>query len=871
MSDKKENIELKKGEIKDVNIVDEMESSYINYAMSVIVSRALPDVRDGLKPVQRRILYAMTKLGYYPNKAHKKSARTVGEVMGKYHPHGDVSIYDAMVRLAQDFNVRYPLVDGQGNFGSIDGDSPAAMRYTEAKMHKHALEIVEDLDKSTVNYVENYDGSEEEPVILPSRIPTMLLNGADGIAVGMATKIPPHNLTELIDGINYIIDEGNSIEEEKDTKIDYKEDIKNTDDLENLPKNRFPEFSTDVELEKIMEFIPAPDFPTGGEIYNQEEIKVAYATGKGKVVMRGVAEIEEASHGKYKIIISEIPYQVNKARLVSKIAQLVKDKKVEGISDLRDESNRLGIRVVVDIKRDGRPKTILNKLFKYTEMQKNFNANMLALVNGEPKVLNLLRILELFVQHRQEIVIRRSEYELAKAREREHILEGYMIALDNIDEIIDLIRNSADSNVAKEKLIERFELSEIQAQAILDMQLRRLAALEREKIETEYKEIKETISNLLKILTTPERVLSIISEELEEIKDKYGDERRSKVHKGKVGEFDETDLIAKEEVIVTVSKQGYIKRIKSGAYSKQKRGGVGKKFMTTKDEDTVEHVFTTSTHDDILFFTNKGRVFSEKVYKIPEYGRTAKGQPLINIVNVEQDELVTSILTRNPEGSVLDEDTIQEGETESENQGRDYKYLCFATKKGIVKKTEISEFENIRSNGLIAINLNDDDELAWVKPTTGDDEILLITKDARSIRFDEGDVRATGRNTMGVIGIKFKSDNDEVISADVIRKNEDLVLTVSKNGYGKVTKIEQYPNQNRGGQGVYAARVTKKTGPIVASRILDHPELELLLMSENGQAVRIETNNLPERNRQTSGVTLMRLRKGDAVSAIAVI
>ncbi len=866
-----DNNKLEQKNVRDVNIVDEMQSSYINYAMSVIIARALPSVRDGLKPVQRRILYAMNSLGYLPSKAYKKSARTVGEVMGKYHPHGDSSIYEAMVRMAQDFNMRYELVDGQGNFGSIDGDSAAAMRYTEARMHKHSLEVVSDIDKNTVNFVETYDGSTEEPEILPSKLPNLLLNGADGIAVGMATKIPPHNLGEIIDGIVLLIKDGNKSEDNKDQKIDYEKVILTQEDLKKLPQDRFPKFKSEIELNEMMEVIPGPDFPTGAEIYDKKEIELAYATGKGRILMRGVAKIEENKKGKFQIIISEIPYQVNKARLVAKIAELVKNKKLEGISDLRDESNRLGLRVVIDLKRDAKPKTVLNKLYKYTELQKAFNANMLALVDGEPRVLNLIRILELFIEHRQEIIIRRSEYQLAKAREREHILEGLMIALDNLDEVISTIRNSKDSDTAKENLIKKFKLTEIQAQAILDMQLRRLAALERQKIEDEYKEIKKTIKDLIEILSTPEKVLSIAKDELMEIKEKYADKRRTKVFKGKVGEFNEEDLVAKEEVIVTISRQGYIKRMKTNTYKIQRRGGVGKKGMATKEDDVVEHVFTCNTHDEILFFTNKGRVFVEKVYNIPEFSRQAKGQALINLINLEQGELINSILTRSTDGKFLDEDVIQENEEAKEKEGNDYKYLFMATKRGLVKKTKIEEFENIRSNGLISIKLNDNDQLSWVKPTTGDNEIILVTKSGRSIRFNEDDVRATGRDTMGVIGIKFKKPEDEVITADIIRKDEDFMLTVSENGYGKTTLLEQYPLQRRGGQGVYSAKVNTKTGDLAAARILDHPKLELLIMTEHGQAVKIPTQALPQRNRQTAGVRLIRIKSGDHVAAIAIV
>ncbi|KXK09579.1 MAG: DNA gyrase subunit A [Candidatus Dojkabacteria bacterium] len=854
--------------IKEQNITEEMRSSYINYAMSVIVARALPDVKDGLKPVQRRILYAMYKQGFLPSSSYKKSARTVGEVIGKYHPHGDTAVYDAMVRMAQDFSYRYILIDGQGNFGSIDGDSAAAMRYTESRLHKNAIRILTDLEKKTVDFVSTYDGTHNEPVILPSLLPNLLLNGAEGIAVGMATKIPPHNLGELVDAMVEMINKGEATTTDE---IDYSylDTIKTVADIDNLSNERFPHFNSEVEISEILKHIPGPDFPTGAEIYDQEEIKRAYMTGRGRILMRAIAKIEENKSGKFQIIITALPYQVNKANLVSKIAELVKDKKIEGISDIRDESNKLGIRIVIDLKRDSKPKTLLNKLYKYTEMQKAFNANMLALVNGEPKLLNLKRILELFIEHRQEIIIRRSEYDLARAREREHILEGLMIALDNLDEVINTIRSSKDVDIAKENLMKKFKLSEIQSQAILDMQLRRLAALERQKIEEEYKQIKITIADLLALLSSASTILKTIVDELTELKEKSGDIRRTKVHKGKVGEFNEEDLIAKEEVIVTISEQGYIKRMKQDTYTLQKRGGVGKKGMTTKEDDGVAHILSCNTHDEILFFTSKGRMFNLRVYDIPEFGRTARGQAVINLINIEQDETIQSVLTRNPDGRIYDEDITQEGETKTES-GK-YKFLFMATRHGIVKKTSLEEFANIRANGLIAIKLSDGDELAWVKPTTGKDEIMLITRKARCIRFKEADVRETGRATMGVKGITFKFKEDEVIVMDVIRKLEEFVLSVSELGYGKVTDLSEFPTQNRGGMGVFTARVNKKTGDLASARIIDHPDLELLIITQSGLAVRIPTNELPKRSRQTAGVRLMKMKSDDTVTAIAII
>ncbi len=853
------------------SITDEMKNAYINYAMSVIVARALPDVRDGLKPVQRRILYSMFKLGIVPSGGYKKSARTVGDVIAKYHPHGDVAVYDAMVRMAQEFNMRYLLVDGQGNFGSIDGDSPAAMRYTEAKLHKISMELLDGLRSNTVDYVSNYDGNTIEPVLMPARIPNLLLNGADGIAVGMATKIPPHNLTELVASINIALKMGKSVYTSQDTSGLYAQNIRTEEDLKTLSKDRFPKFETDAELTDLMKALPGPDFPTGGEMYDRQAIQEMYATGRGRVIMRAVANIEEVRGGRYQIVISEIPYQVIKERLVAKIADLVKDKKILGISDIRDESNRVGMRIVVEIKRDGKPKTVLNKLYKFTEMQKSFSANMLALVDGEPIVITLVNYMKYFVSHRQEIIIRNKEYDLAKAREREHILEGLMIALDNLDEVIATIRSSKDAETAKGNLIERFKLSEIQAQAILDMQLRRLAALERQKIEEEYKEIQKLISDLLDILSKPERVLSIIEADMLEISEKFGDKRRTKVFKGKVGEFSEEDLVASEDVAVTVSKQGYIKRVIGDSYQLQKRGGVGKRATASKEDDSISHLFWCNTHDDIMFFTNKGRVFIQKVYEIPEFSRTARGQAIVNLINIDQGEKITSILTKKKEGHITDEDMQQEGEVKKEAAVGPYKYLFMATAKGTVKKTLLTEYENIRSNGLIAIKLAAGDELTWVKPTRGDNTVILVTKEGRSIKFSEKDVRETGRASMGVRGIRLKSASDIVISADVVRKDEDLLLTISEKGFGKVTKTKQFTKQGRGGQGIFAARLTDKTGKLVAARLIDHPQKELLIMSSDGQAVRIKTDDLPERNRQTSGVKLIRLRASDIVAAIAIV
>lgn len=853
------------------DIVSELKKSYIDYAMSVIVARALPEVRDGLKPVQRRILYSMYKAGIMPGSSYKKVARIVGDTMGKYHPHGDAAIGDALVRMAQDFTMRYTLVDGQGNFGSIDGDPAAAQRYIEARLSKVGAKMLEGVE-NTVDYGPNYDGTEIEPLVLPSAIPSLLVNGSEGIAVGMATKIPPHNLTEAIDATIALIDNGNTWDDSslKSLAINYKDNLKTLADIDKLPKGRFNRFESEIAISELLKFIKGPDFPTGGQIYNQKNIQQVYETGRGGILMRAVSNIEEMKGGKFRIIVTEIPYQVNKSVLLARIAQLAKDKKIEGISDLRDESNREGIRIVIELKREAKPKTVENQLYKYTELQKSFNANILALVDGEPRLLNIREILELFVSHRQEIITRRSEVELAKAREREHILEGLMIALDNLDEVINTIRSSKDAEVAKQNLMSKFKLSEIQAQAILDMQLRKLAALEREKIENEYKEILKTIESLLATLNSPEKILSIVKDELAEIKAKFGDERKTKVFKGDVDELSEEDLVAEEKTYVTISTQGYIKRVKNDTYTVQNRGGSGKKAVETKDDDSVRHVFNCSTHDEVMFFTNSGKVYSLKVFEIPEYSRTAKGIPVVNLINISQGELITSILTRSKDGFVLDEDIVQEGEAVRESKGKEFKYLFMATRLGVVKKTLISEFDNIRSNGLIAIGLTDGDELVWVKPTDGNDEIILVTMLAKSIHFSESDVRETGRTSQGVRGIKLQKE-DQVISMDIVRIKENLMLTISENGFGKMTELSQFGLQNRGGSGVFAAKINAKTGKLVVARVLDHPGKELLILSTKGQAIKIPTNDLPQRNRQTSGVTLMRMKGGDKVAAVAVV
>ena len=806
--------------IKDINIVEEMQKSYIDYAMSVITARALPDSKDGLKPVQRRILYSMHENNMHYNSRYSKSSRIVGSVMGSYHPHGDASIYDAMVHMAQSFSLRYPLIDGQGNFGSMDGDSAAAMRYTEARLKRISEEILKDIDKETVEFQDNYDGRTTEPVILPSVIPNLLLNGSEGIAVGMATKIPPHNLSEIIDGIIFYLTKITAISEKNELTIN-------------------------VHTEELMEYIKGPDFPTRGIIYDKSEFLNMYSTGKGRIVIRGKAEITEIK-GKTKILISQIPFQINKARLITKIAELAKTQKIEGISDIIDESSKGEVRVVIDLKRDSKPNIILNKLYKFTDLQTVFNANILALVNGEPKVLTLKDMLEIFIKHRIEIITKRTEFELRKAKEREHILQGLKIAIDNIDEVIAIIRSSKDAESAKKALETRFKLTEIQAQAILDMQLRRLVALEKQKIEDELKEILELIKKLETILSDKFNIVKIIKEESEDIKKRYGDERLTKIMKGKVGEFDTEDIIENKATLITISNQGYIKRLSPDTYKTQHRGGKGIIGMTTKSEDYISHLFLANTLDDILFFSNKGRVFQTKVYEIPEFLRTAKGQPLVNIINLERDEIITSVLIKN------------------KNELNGTKYLFMTTKNGIVKKTNIESFNNIRKNGLIAIKLDDKDELKWVMKTSGKNEVLLVTKKAASIKFKESDVRETGRASRGVKGINIKKD-DVLIGTDLIIK-DGFILVVSERGFSKKTAESQHLVQRRGGKGVIAARINEKTGSLTAMHILKGDEEGLLIITINGQIIKLKLTSIPIHKRNTSGVKLINLSSGDKVA-----
>jgi len=822
------------GKVNPSEIVTEMQKSYLDYAMSVIVARALPDVKDGLKPVHRRILYAMHTTGMHHSSKYKKSATVVGEVLGKYHPHGDSAVYEALVRLAQDFSMRYTLVDGQGNFGSIDGDPPAAMRYTECRLDAIADEMLLDIDKETVHFVPNFDGSIQEPVTLPAKLPNLLLMGSEGIAVGMATKIPPHNLCEIVDAIIYLISKV------KINKTDY---------------ISAPQFSFDVTLETLMEYVQGPDFPTAGMIYDIEEIRNAYATGRGKIVMRGKAEIEDIGNGKSAISITELPYQVNKANFVAKIADLVKDKKLEGISDLRDESDRRGIRVVVELKRDSQPKKILNNLYKLTELQSTFPVNIVALVDGTPKTLTLREILEEYIKHRHDVVFRRSTFELKQAKAREHILEGLKIAVDHIDEVITLIKKAKDVDDARTKLMARFKLSDIQATAILDMQLRRLAALERQKIEDELALIRETIAYLEDLLAHPEKILKVITQELIKLKEKYGDARKTKVYKSKVGEFSDEQLIANEPTIITMTETGYIKRVPRGAFKLQERGGKGVIGMTTKEEDTIDKLVSAETHDNMLFFTEKGKVYQVRVWDVPEASRQSKGQAVVNLINIESNEKVTSLLTYSLK------------RTEQKEQG--INYIVMATKKGVVKKTKITEYEHIRRNGLLAIKLENGDELAWAKLSSGNDDVLLVTHDGKSIRFSETEVRSTGRDTMGVRGILLKQ-NDYVISMDIINqknKKSDF-LTIMEKGIGKKTPVSGFPKQKRGGQGVKVAEIKPRTGKVVVSQLVPEESEEVILTSIKGQVVKLPMKSIPQLSRATSGVILMRFtNKDDTIAA----
>ncbi|ABR32197.1 DNA gyrase subunit A [Clostridium beijerinckii] len=803
-------MDFNEGKVIPVDIKNEMKKCYIDYAMSVIVGRALPDVRDGLKPVHRRILYSLQELGLTPEKGYRKCARIVGDVLGKYHPHGDSSVYDALVRMAQDFSMRYMLVDGHGNFGSVDGDSAAAMRYTEAKMNKIAVEMLRDINKNTVDFMPNFDGEEQEPVVLPSRFPNLLVNGSSGIAVGMATNIPPHNLAEIIDGTIMLIDN--------------------------------PE-STVLEL---MTKITGPDFPTGATIMGKAGIRAAYETGKGKIIVRANAEIEE-ENGRHSIIVTEIPYQVNKAKLVENIADLVKDKKITGISDLRDESDRDGMRIVIELKRDANPSVVLNLLYKHTKLQDTFGIIMLALVNNEPKVLNLKQILENYVEFQKEVITRRTIFDLNKAEARAHILEGLKIALDNIDEVISIIRNSNTTEIAKNTLMERFELSEKQSQAILEMRLRRLTGLERGKIEEEYNELMKQIEYLKSILASEEKLLDVIKEELLEIKNRYSDERKSKIEKI-VNEIDIEDLIQEEDVVITLTHSGYIKRISADTYSSQRRGGKGIQAMSTKEDDFVEHLMITSTHSDVLFFTNKGRVYKLRAYEVHDAGRQAKGTNLINLIAIEPDEKIQTVLTV----------------TDEKKEG----FLFMGTKQGIVKKTPLSEFKNLRKNGLIAISLKDGDELLKVKNTYGDANIMVVTQNGYAVKFNERDVRSMGRTASGVKAINLKED-DIAVCMDIAVDGEEL-LVISENGYGKRTPIAEYKLQNRGGVGLITYKISEKTGKLAGATICKVDD-ELMLINSSGVAIRINVADISVTSRSAMGVTLMRTNEDEKVVAIAKI
>lgn len=793
-----------------IDIRDEMKKSYLDYAMSVIVSRALPDVRDGLKPVHRRILYAMNELGFTSDKQHRKSARIVGEVLGKYHPHGDSSVYNAMVRMAQDFSIRYRLVDGHGNFGSIDGDSAAAMRYTEARMTRLASELMKDIDKKTVDFQTNFDETEKEPLVLPSRFPNLLVNGSNGIAVGLATSIPPHNLGEVIDGVITMID------------------------------------NPETDVEDLIEIIKGPDFPTGAEIMGMEAIKTAYRTGRGRVRVRSKAEIEEIRKGKMAIVVTEIPYQVNKAKMIEGIADLVRNKKIDGITDLRDESNRNGIRVVIELRRDVNPNVVLNKLYKHSQLQGTYSMIMIALVDNQPKVLNLHEILSHYINHQKEVETRRVKYDLEKAENRAHILEGLRIAIDNIDEVIRTIRASKNTSEAKVALMEKFDLSDVQAQAILDMRLQKLTGLEREKVENEYKQVMETIKELRAILADEGLLMDIIKEDLIRIKERYSDDRRTEISFD-INEINIEDMIEQEEVVVTLTHAGYIKRVSASEYQSQKRGGRGKQGMATKEEDFVEQIYTMSTHDTLLVFTSFGKVYRLKTYEIPDGSRTSKGSNIVNLIQLEPDEIVTTMMPV---------------------QGFESGYLMFATKMGTVKKTALSKLDSNRKSGLIAINLNVGDELINVMETSGDDEMIIVSRKGKSIRFHETDVREMGRTATGVRGIQLDSD-DAVVVMERIEPDSNL-LVVSENGYGKQTSIDEYRVQTRGGKGIKTYNITEKTGALIGARIV-LPGDEIMIINNIGVLIRLSVDDISTMGRSTSGVTLMRTKDETTLVSLAKI
>ena len=797
-------------------IVAEMEESYLDYAMSVIVSRALPDARDGMKPVHRRILYVMHELGLRSSSKFRKSAAVVGDVMGKYHPHGDSSIYDALARMAQDFSMRHMLVNGQGNFGSIDGDNPAAMRYTEAKMQKITEEMLQDIEKNTVQFRPNYDGSKNEPTVLPAKVPNLLLNGTVGIAVGMATNIPPHNLGELIDATTHLIKK------------------------------------PDATVEDLLEFIQGPDFPTGGIVYDKEVLKQAYLTGRGSVVVRGKAEIEEGKNGRWHIRINEIPYQVNKSNMIEKMARLVTDKVIAGISDIRDESDREGIRIMIELKKDCYPQKVLNQLFKHTDLQSSFGYNCIALADGlQPRLLNLQEMLQIFIDHRREIITRRITYDRDRAKERAHILEGLKIALDDIDAVIETIKKSADKDIAKENLVKKFKLTEIQADAILQMRLQTLSGLERQKIEDELAEKMKFIAECEAILADKSKIDTIASEELAEIKDKYSDERRTTIVKHAVGQFSAKDTIPNSPMIVALTTGGYVKRLSPMQFRSQQRGGKGVKGMTTKDEDEIQTLLHVMNHDDLLFFTNTGRVFKLPAYELPQGSRIAKGQAIVNLLQLQPDEVVTAILKSDLE---------------------DKTHLFMVTEKGTVKRTELTQFDNIRRSGLIAQKTFPGDRLKWVLATSGKDEILIVTKKGKAIRFPEEDVRAMGRAAAGVRGIKLGAGDIVVEAGEIADSKTSMLLVVMENGLGKMTSVEEYRFQGRGGSGVKAAQLTAKTGDIVGGCILQEGEDgDLICLSKQGQAIRMKLSDIPSRGRATQGVIVMRLKSNDKVATMSVV
>jgi DNA gyrase subunit A len=797
------------GKILPIKIEEEMKKSYIDYAMSVIVGRALPDVRDGLKPVHRRILYAMYEMGMTSDKPHKKSARVVGDVLAKYHPHGDTAVYDSMVRMAQDFSIRYPLIDGHGNFGSVDGDSAAAMRYTEARMSKIAIELLADIQKDTVDFNPNYDESLKEPAVLPARFPNLLVNGSSGIAVGMATNIPPHNLSEVIDAINQMID------------------------------------NPEITIMELMKIIKGPDFPTAGQIVGRQGIKSAYNTGRGIVKIRAKAQIEQMSNGKERILVTELPYQVNKARLIEKIAELVRDKKLEGITDLRDESDRKGMRIVIELRRDINAHILLNQLYKHTQMQESFGVIMLALVEGKPRYLNLKQVLYYYIEHQKEVVTRRTRYDLDKAEARAHIVEGLRIALDNIDAIVSIIRKSPNREAAKIALMENFTLSDKQADAILDMRLHRLTGLERDKLEDEYRELIKTIAYLTEVLANERLLMGIIKTELQQIRDKYGDSRRTQIVAGEHS-FDMEDLIAEEDAVITITHRGYIKRIAATAYSSQRRGGKGVKAMTTREEDFVEHLFITTTHHYLLFFTNKGKVYRKKVYELPEGGRQAKGTPMVNILCLDNKENVTAVIPV--------KDFNEEG------------YLFMATQRGVVKKTALQEYDTSRRDGLIAINLDEDDELIGVKLTNGQEEIILGTENGFAIRFSEDEVRSVGRAARGVKGISLAA-GDQVVGLVYAKKGADL-LVVTENGFGKRTSIEEYRAQARGGKGVFTIKTSERNGKLVALMVVESGD-DIMVLSSEGIMIRVGVDEISRLGRATQGVTIMKMAEEDRVVAVA--